>query len=496
MAENYASSDSESNDGWPEFTYYAKKHKKKEANGAFNDDYDEDETEEVNHHYNDYDEDEREEVKKVKPKKPKVTLVEAAAQIDASDLEAFLGDISAAFKEKDDIQMKRFSDYFERAFSPVSASQFPWVRVLKEVPVRRTVYAPLCHISDAVYKTSVNWINHRSSEGLSSFMLWCLDSILSDLRIQLNGSKKAVQQIAKFIGLAMVLRRKPDTLISVLPTLRENKKYQGLDKLPLITWMVVQASVGDLSVGLYAWSQNLLPIVVGKKSGNMESRDFVLQVVEKILSTPNARPVLIGAVRKGKQLIPPRAFETLICVTFPSSNRVKGTEERFAVIYPVLREVVLCGSPGSKAMQQIFSFAIKAAGENKNPELSKEAVDIVIWCFSRSTKCYKQWKNVYEYNIVASVAVLKKLSDDWNVQATKLSSYEPLREILKHFRQKNKKALDAAPHHAHFKDADKYCKIIAGRVSQGLGCKAACLTFAVLASAVVVLYPNFGISGF
>ncbi|MCI33890.1 hypothetical protein A2U01_0055108, partial [Trifolium medium] len=90
----------------------------------------------------------------------------------------------------------------------------------------------------------------------------------------------------------------------------------------------------------------------------------------------------------------------------------------------------------------------------------------------------------------ASVAVLKKLSDDWKVQATKLSSYKPLREILQHFRQKNKKALAieaGAAHHAHFKDADKYCQIIAGRVSQGLGFKA-CLTFAVLAAAVV-LYP-------
>jgi hypothetical protein len=123
----------------------------------------------------------------------------------------------------------------------------------------------------------------------------------------------------------------------------------------------------------------------------------------------------------------------------------------------------------------------------------------VVWCFSQSTECYKQWvsnlfwsrsilrsckffvtsfmesknffckrlvffflfkilfvhsnqdtlyfivlilyiwygqEKVYQDNIVASVAVLKKLSDDWKVQATKLSPYEPLREILKHFRQK------------------------------------------------------------
>jgi hypothetical protein len=116
------------------------------------------------------------------------------------------------------------------------------------------------------------------------------------------------------------------------------------------------------------------------------------------LSTPKARPVLVnGAVRKGERLIPPPAFETLIRVTFPSSNRVKvdvqlalvffafgfvialklsnrcqyvafiQATERFEAIYPILREVALGGSPGSKAMkqvsQQIFSFAIKAAGE-------------------------------------------------------------------------------------------------------------------------------------
>ncbi|CAJ2677681.1 unnamed protein product [Trifolium pratense] len=565
MAENYAPFDSESNGvsnnsdhGWQKVTY-AKKHKKKEANGVagsgsnkltfngndaafrslelhsedrrrrileartaadaefddapvrskqrgrnYDDDYDEDD-DDVDRAAENGKTEEVKKVKQKKPKKPKVTVAEAAAKIDASDLEAFLVDISTSFETKEDIQMMRFADYFGRAFSSVNASQFPWVKLFRELPVTRTVDVPFSHISDAVYKTSADWINHRSPEALSFFLLWSLDSILADLSSQLTvakGSKKAVQQVtsksqvAIFVGLAMVLRRKPDALISVLPTLRENTKYQGQDKLPVIAWMVAQASVGDLSVGLYAWSRNLLPIVVGK-SGNPQTRDLVLQLVEKILSAPKARPVLVnGAVRKGERLIPPPAFETLIRVTFPSSStRVKATE-RFEFIYPVLREVALGGSPGSKAMkqvsQQIFSFAIKAAGED-NPALSKEAASIVIWCFSQSSECYKQWEKVYQDNIVASVAVLKKLSDDWKVQATKLSPYEPLREVLKHFRQKNEKALatetDAA-HHAQYKDADKYCKIISGRVSQGHGC--ACLTFTVLAVAVgaVVLYPN------
>ncbi|GLT46747.1 hypothetical protein SLA2020_204780 [Shorea laevis] len=62
----------------------------------------------------------------------------------------------------------------------------------------------------------------------------------------------------------MVLRRKPDALISVLPTLRENSKYQGQDKIPVIVWMMTQASQGDLALGLYSWSHNLLPVVRSK----------------------------------------------------------------------------------------------------------------------------------------------------------------------------------------------------------------------------------------
>ncbi|XP_057416104.1 uncharacterized protein LOC130710767 [Lotus japonicus] len=464
----------------------------------------------------DYDDDEDvaengkvEEVKKVKvkkPKKPKVTVAEAASKIDASDLETFLVDISASFENQQDIQMMRFADYFGRAFSAVKASEFPWVKLFRESPVAKIADVPLSHISDAVYKTAADWINHRSPEALSSFVLWSLDSILADLgshQTVAKGSKKAVQQatsksqVAIFVVLAMVLRRKPDALITVLPTLRENAKYQGQDKLPVFAWMVAQVTAGDLSVGLYAWSRNLLPIVSGK-SVNPLSRDLVLQLVEKILSTPKARPVLVnGAVRKGERLIPPSAFEILVHATFPSSSaRVKATE-RFEAIYPTLKEVALGGSPGSKAMkqvsQQIFSFAIRAAGDN-NPQLSKEAAGIFIWCLRQSTECYKQWEKVYEDNIGASVSVLKKLTDDWKEQSTKLSPHEPLREILKNLRPKNEKALATETDPARqalFKDADKYCKILSGRVSQGHGCRT-CLTFTVLVVAVgaVLLSPN------
>ncbi|KAF7808673.1 transmembrane protein 214-B-like [Senna tora] len=410
-------------------------------------------------------------VKQKKPKKPKVTVAEAAAKIDAADLAAFLAEISTSYETQQDIQMMRFADYFGRAFSAVSSSQFPWMKLFRESTVAKLTEIPLSHISDVVYKTSIDWINQRSLEALSSFVLWSLDSILADLASQqavAKGSKKAVQhttsksQVAMFVVLAMVLRRKPDVLTSQLSIIRENSKYQGHDKLPVIVWMIAQASVGDISVGLYAWARNLLPIVSGK-SVNPQSRDLILQLVEKILSTPKARPILVnGAVRKGERLIPPPAFEILMRVTFPvSSARVKATE-RFEAIYSTLKEVALAGSPGSKAMkqvsQQIFSFAIRAAGES-NPELSKEAASIFIWCLGQSSECYKQWEKNYQENIEASVSILKKLSEDWREHSAKLSPYEPLRETLKNFRQKNDKALATgtdASQQAHFKDADNF----------------------------------------
>ena len=55
---------------------------------------------------------------------------------------------------------------------------------------------PLCHISESVYKASVDWIAQKSTDALGDFVFWCLDAILADLASQqaaAKGSKKSVQ---------------------------------------------------------------------------------------------------------------------------------------------------------------------------------------------------------------------------------------------------------------------------------------------------------------
>ncbi|KAI3796131.1 hypothetical protein L1987_38795 [Smallanthus sonchifolius] len=299
----------------------------------------------------------------------------------------------------------KFADYFGRAFSSVSASQFPWVKLFRESPVAKVADNPVSHISEAVYKTSVDWINKHSMEALGSFLLWSLDNILTDLASQLGGpkgSKKGAQktssksQVCLFVVLAIVLRRKPDALVTILPTLNETPKYNGQDKLPLIVWMVTQVR----------------------------------------------------------------------CVA----------TERFEVVYPTLKKVALAGSPGSKAMkqvyQQIMTISLKASGEGI-PELSNEASNIFIWCLTQNPDCCKQWDMVYLDNLEASIIILRRLNEQWKELSLKQSFLEALTETLRSLKRKNVKAMaegDVSVDQALYKEADKYCKVLLGRLSRGWRC--------------------------
>ncbi|KAK9074547.1 hypothetical protein SSX86_007145 [Deinandra increscens subsp. villosa] len=469
-------------------------------------DYEDSDEEAVNSVAVDNDIEEKKKKKKEKKvKKPKVTVAEAAAGIDADELASFLLDVTTSYEEQQDIQLMRFADYFGRAFAGVTASQFPWVKLFRESPVAKVADNPISHIPEAVYKTSVDWINKRSMEALGSFFLWSLDSILADLASQLGdakGSKKGAQktssksQVGMFVVLAIVLRRKPDVLITVLATLNESPKYQGQDKLPLIVWMVTQASQGDLAVGLYLWSHLILPMVGTKWGSNPQNRDLILQLVERVLSAPKAETILVNsAVRKGERLLPPSALDLLLRATFPSSSaRVKATE-RFEAVYPTLKRVALAGSPGSKAMkqvsQQIMTVCLKACGEGI-PELSHEASSIFIWCLTQNPDCCKQWDNFYLDNLEASIIILGKLNEQWKELSLKPPSLEALTETLKSLKRKNEKAMtegDKSGNQALYKEADKHCKVLLGRLSRGSGCLKATVFFVVALGVGAALLP-------
>ncbi|KAF3561066.1 hypothetical protein DY000_02012010 [Brassica cretica] len=440
-----------------------------------------------------------EEIKKPKPrrkkkKNTKVSLSEAAAKIDPSHLSEFL--VKQAL-EPGTSQLVEFLEYFETAFSQVSAVQFPWMEMFNNnCPLSTVIDVPLSYIPEPVYNASADWIDQLPDIKVSNFVKWASKNIRTDLaeeeEVIIDCEKDEFhEKVALYVALAMVLRRKPHSLIGLLPAMWTDisAKYRKLDEVPFTVWMMAQASQGDLSVGLHSWAHNLLPLVADKKC-NSQSRDYILQLVENILSNPEARTVLVdGTLSDGKRLIPPHVFEGLFRLTFPASSaRVKDTE-RFESIYPLLKEMTLAGAPGSETMKQIFTSTLKLAGEG-NAILANEATSIAIWLVAEDPDCFNLWDSIYnEENLEASVALLKKLVDEWKDHSLKLSSSPgdilTLKRTIKSLRKKNEKAITEGRANASlYIEADKSCKVISGRLSRGCGCLiCTAITAVVLAAA-------------
>ncbi|CAF2038327.1 hypothetical protein HID58_032517 [Brassica napus] len=437
------------------------------------------------------------ETKKPKPRKKKkkntkVSLSEAAAKIDPSHLSEFL--VKQAL-EPGTSQLVEFLEYFETAFSQVSAVQFAWMEMFNNnCPLSTVIDVPLSYIPEPVYNASADWIDQIPDMKVSNFVKWGSKNIRTDLaeeeEVIIDCEKDEFhEKVALYVALAMVLRMKPHSLIGLLPAMWTDisAKYRKLDEVPLTVWMMAQASQGDLSVGLYSWAHNLLPLVADKKC-NSQSRDYILQLVENILSNPEASTVLVnGTLSEGKRLIPPHVFKGLLRLTFPASSaRVKDTE-RFESIYPFLKEVALAGASGSETMKQIFTSTLNVAGEG-NAVLADEATSISIWLLAEDGDCFNLWDSIYEENLEASVALLKKLVGEWNEYSLKLSSSAgdilTLKRTIKSLRKKNVKGITEGRANASlYIEADKSCKVIWGRLSRGSGCLICTAITAVLLAA-------------
>ncbi|XP_010436119.2 PREDICTED: uncharacterized protein LOC104719833 isoform X2 [Camelina sativa] len=419
-----------------------------------------------------------------------LSLSEAAAKIVPSDLPAFLADTLDKHWPIPSKQILILVDYYGDKLSQVS---FRWVKMFQETSLSTLIHVPFPQIPTSVYETSVDFINILPFETtLRAFVLWASDLILTEwpgvVKIEQNNSNKS--KVATFVALAMLLRCKPDALTTVLPHLRETPTYQGEDKLPFIIWMMAQASQGDLSAGLYSWSRNLLPLVGNNKCYSPQAMDLILQFVEMILTNPEAPTILVNeAVKEGERLIPPSSFAILVQHTFPASSARVETTKRFEAIYPLLKEVALAPekATGSDTMKQIFTFSLRLAGEG-NPVLAKEAIAIAIRCVKKNVGCFKHWDNLYTENIKASVALLKKLVDDWKDHSIKLLSSPSDTLVVKRtiysFRVKNDKAIaEGVANCFLYKEADKSCKVISGKLSRGSSClKGTAIAVVILAA--------------
>ncbi|MCO5567525.1 hypothetical protein L7F22_021219 [Adiantum nelumboides] len=392
-------------------------------------------------------------IKVKKPRKPKVTVSEAASAIDADNLASFLAEISELFATSSDVQLMRFADYFGGAFNLVTPTQFGWNKILKESPLAKAVEIPLCFVPESIVKIASDWLATKPLDVLRDFLTWALADVLSDM-LPAKGSKSTVTlqhktKVGVLVVLALILRKRPDTLFHSAAVIRTNPQFQGQEKLAFLAWAYGQAAQGDLAAGMQAWVQNLLPLACGKAS-TPASRDLALQFAESILfcNTKKAMAILLnGSSRKGERLVPPSSLDALLHATFPSdASRTKATE-RFEKIYPLVKEVALYGPPKSKSTkaiaQQLLPLCLESACEDV-PSLSAESCNIFIWCLKENPDCFKQWEKLYLEELKGSIKVPSFMCKEWNALSKKLAHMDDLRTTITIIRNKNRASLKEA----------------------------------------------------
>ncbi|CAN6938262.1 unnamed protein product, partial [Brassica oleracea] len=123
----------------------------------------------------------------------------------------------------------------------------------------------------------------------------------------------------------------------------------------------------------------------------------------------------------------------------------------------------------------LLSFALTLAGEEGSfpVVLAEEATSIAIRCLSQNVYCFDHWDKLYTDNLVASVALLKKLVDDdhfFRLPSDALLTVI-VNQTMESFRRKNKRAIiaEGGANCSLYKEADEYCTLISKSLSRGSG---------------------------
>eukprot|EP00245_Coleochaete_scutata_P006885 TRINITY_DN21698_c0_g1_i1.p1 TRINITY_DN21698_c0_g1~~TRINITY_DN21698_c0_g1_i1.p1 ORF type:complete len:571 (+),score=102.26 TRINITY_DN21698_c0_g1_i1:219-1931(+) len=432
--------------------------------------------------------------KKVKAKKPKVSIADAAKVIDVEHLSAFLSDISTNFADSPEIQLMRCGDYFARAFSLVTPAQIAWNKFLRDSALPKAIEVPLNDVPEPVIAVTSKWLASKPLAKLSAFALMLLKSVLEDVQASLsqkNSSKTGGPQVGVLVVLALLLRRKPEVLLQQAEQLQKDPFFQGLEKLPTLLWAFGQVALGDLAAGMSLWVRNCVPLIAGKQA-NPATRDVSLQFIEGVLfaNLKKARASLLSSpVRAGDRIVPVESLMTIMRAAYQPDALITKATPRIAAIYPFLRELCLAGTFRGKPLrtiaQELLPLSLAAASEEPEAR-SNEASSLMVWCLSQGGGTYAQWDKLHMANLGASTRVLKFMLRDWAHCHGRLVPYDDLRQTIGSFRRKLKVALKGAAKgdsqlEGQLRTADSACAVIQGKMSSLPSCFKATVTLAVAA---------------
>ncbi|XP_023638791.1 uncharacterized protein LOC17887195 isoform X2 [Capsella rubella] len=301
---------------------------------------------------------------------------------------------------------------------------------------------------------------------------------------------KAIYPLLRKMALVRTSRRQPieEIFIFSLRLSGEGNTVLAEEARSIAIWsLTVTKSCWNLWENLYKVNLkatvDLLKKIVGKFKDGVSERMNQQIFTFSLMLAGEGNPVL---PQQGTTI----AIWSLTTIVDCWKQRGNISEENLEACVAILKELVerckdhslnpssspsytLSPSPGSKAWKQIirkiFTLSLKLAGE-ANPVLAKEAITIAIWSLTENVDCWKSWDNLYKENVEASVALLKRLVEEWKDHSLKLLSSPSdtftLGQTMKSIMLQNKNAIaGGSAFGSLYQEADKSCEVISWRLS-------------------------------
>nr|CAD7196824.1 unnamed protein product [Timema douglasi] len=232
----------------------------------------------------------------------------------------------------------------------------------------------------------------------------------------------------------------PNITLANIPKLTSiRNSYQNRQNIGLaILWAVGQGGVKDLSVGLKAWQEIMLPVLEMKNYSS-----YVIRYLRDILGHPG----------KSRTLSPDQ-FLSVLDVIHTRGQALSGSlRQELAAVVPALRARAFQHEP-EKRLQSFFQPLLERLQSSASKEHKEELLTSLAQCLRHDQQSFSVWRQLYTKNLAQSALLLAHLDTNWSSLREQLP-VKLLKETLRTFKVTNEELKKGKHKEEHLKDCQK-----------------------------------------
>ncbi|BDA41059.1 hypothetical protein COCOBI_01-7140 [Coccomyxa sp. Obi] len=406
-------------------------------------------------------------------------------------------------------------------------SEVAFHKTLQEQPLQKVADMPLDSVPREVVEQAMAFYKEFSLPILHNFWRTLVDAMFDDLPESPTFPAQE-PNVGLLMSLALVLRALPVVAMMHSETiLQDNARYTSPERLPYLLWMLAQAAIGDVSVGVAVWVRVLLPRVLGTQRSSKKNRalpkladesaaavlgflDLCLAAVQPpdepeelnlrgypkwnagtVALGPEENALVHGAQQgirwtsaKGKCIIepvvPPAALDAIVRLTFQSKPVLSAKNNaRLHRQYERLQDLAIQGiANGAVSLPELVRLSLEAAagaakgGPAAEPLIVEEAARTLVKCLiSASSATTDAWQASSGRQLLGSAAVLQHLAANLPLQLDNAEGHQIVLDLVQALQQKYSQmvASGKAPLVAAAQTADGACDAVKAKMTRKTG---------------------------